>query len=264
MSFDESEYDLESQAAEALTSLASEEAETLAAEQQSEQILHQAVQRIEEANLFKLLITQQVFAPGSANPQILASVNNKIKQFAIRELELLLGIDSGQRVEQVKSPFDEDETQALKILASKVLKRDVKPATVLDKKAELQPITAMAAPKQVSPSIAMAQPSLARSMANRPTSTQSIPKKVPPKKSRPSKKNEFAKPMGAIPMAMPTADEYMMKTGMVTPKPNYTAESVIPQGGSTLASVINQLTGGNLVHDAGSPSESEGSIDDRF
>src|ERR1019366_5553150 len=94
MEFDEEsdEYALGDQADEVLEGIEQEQAEEAQEAEYTENAWNQAMSRIEEANLFKLLIKGSVFQPGSASPTILNSVNKKIRQFAIRELEILLGI----------------------------------------------------------------------------------------------------------------------------------------------------------------------------
>jgi hypothetical protein len=94
-------------------------------EAQANETLNWAIQKIEEANLFKHLVKQPVFSEGSAEPSILASVNEKIRRFAIEQLEELLGGAKKQEKEvvQVKLPFSENEVFALKTLAGAVLKK---------------------------------------------------------------------------------------------------------------------------------------------
>src|SRR5271170_4653561 len=59
---------------------------------ESDPTLVEALKRIEEANLFYTLIKTDVFKESSARPEILNSVNNKIRQFAKKELNQLLNI----------------------------------------------------------------------------------------------------------------------------------------------------------------------------
>lgn len=87
-------------------------------EEYANDVMDTAMQRIEEANLFKTLINQDIFAKNSARAEILDSVNGKIKQFAIKELESLLGIRSRQEAAIVSSPFDDAEVESLKTLST--------------------------------------------------------------------------------------------------------------------------------------------------
>ncbi len=154
------------------------EEEARAAEQvedQAEEAWLLAMQKIEEANLFKLLIKQPVFTQDSASPRILNAVNNKIKMFAIRELESLLGIKP--KDEEVKSPFSKDETEALRLLASKVLKKDYIPTA---QKVEIKPATPSLAPIE--------QPKYEPSFAEIPQPKLNSSFQPPPKKQREPKK----------------------------------------------------------------------------
>jgi hypothetical protein len=86
--------------------------------------LNWAVQRIEEANLFKYLLVTPIFTEKSADPSIVASVNSKIARFAMEELKELLG---GKREESVvrvaESQFNDNEVFALKTIAAKVIEK---------------------------------------------------------------------------------------------------------------------------------------------
>jgi len=113
-----------------LQSLEAEHQQEFEHQQQVEETLTEAMKRIEEANLWKTLLSQDVFQQGSARPEIVNSINSKIKKFALNNLELCVGIrsestDNKKAIQEIKSPFDQDETTALKILAAKVLKRDI-------------------------------------------------------------------------------------------------------------------------------------------
>lgn len=86
--------------------------------------LIEAVKRIEEANLWKTLITTDVFEVGSARPQIVEEVNRQIKEFAQTRLEICVGLRPSSQQQNVAQVFDDEEVQALKVLAAKLLKRD--------------------------------------------------------------------------------------------------------------------------------------------
>lgn len=86
-----------------------------------------AVKRIEEANLWKTLLSQNIFSADAARPEIVQTVNEKIKNFAREQLEMAVGLKSESQsntIPQVNSYFDADEIQALKVLAAKLLKRN--------------------------------------------------------------------------------------------------------------------------------------------
>jgi hypothetical protein len=123
------------------------EASSVEEQQSVEQTLSAAVKRIEEANLFKLLITRDVFSEGSASPEILLSVNQKMKKFALDQLNELLGISQPkpQKEVAVKSEFDREEVQALRVLAAKILKRDVAQVVTQSRTPDLNPISSQGA-----------------------------------------------------------------------------------------------------------------------
>ncbi len=123
------------QANSILEDLESEQAQQAEQQAQVVETLSEAMKRIEEANLWKTLLTLDVFQQGSARPEIVAAVNAKIKDFAMNNLKYCVGIESEssskkEKKEEVKLPFDTDELTALKILAAKVLKRDIASAVV--------------------------------------------------------------------------------------------------------------------------------------
>jgi hypothetical protein len=92
---------------------------------ESDPTLVEALKRIEEANLFYTLIKTDIFKDSSARPDILNSVNSKIKQFAKSELNKLLNISQpGAQPENSILSIPKDELLALRVLAAKVLKKD--------------------------------------------------------------------------------------------------------------------------------------------
>ena len=283
MEFDEEsdEYALGDQADEVLEGIEQEQAEEAQEAEYTENAWNQAMSRIEEANLFKLLIKGSVFQPGSASPTILNSVNKKIRQFAIRELEILLGIRN-PKVEaqpvQVKLPFDEQEIQGLKILAAKLLKRDVSTAIIGDKNPQLATISA-AEPVPAAASFTRQEPRLANSskMQQAPAPTKKPIKKFQKagRTSVPASSKQdkgFALPTGSIqPKAMPNPNQ-MVPAGMGASTPGVSLTMDKNMAGQTINSagllgkVISQLTGGQLVHqDQTAPGGADGeNIDERF
>src|SRR5579859_4079289 len=106
-----------------LQEIEQEQAQAAAEEDAVETVLSNAIDRIEEANVWKLLIAQDIIEPGSATDRVVRSVNGQLKRFALDRLELLLGMDKPKKVE--RPTFDPDQIRALKILAAKVLGRSV-------------------------------------------------------------------------------------------------------------------------------------------
>lgn len=82
-------------------------------------LVNEAVKRVEQANLYMTLINHSLFSVGSARPEIIQLVQAEIREFIASRLNVLLGITQAKQ----ESSFDEDEVEALKSLASRVLKR---------------------------------------------------------------------------------------------------------------------------------------------
>ena len=95
-------------------------------------IINEAIARIEQAKLYEALLNHQLFAPGSARPEIIKAVRKEFKEFIQFRLEVLLGIKAdgkpghtghAQSI-QVKSPFSDEETVALKDIARKLVEKN--------------------------------------------------------------------------------------------------------------------------------------------
>src|ERR1700677_4022050 len=91
--------------------------------QETDPNLLEALKRIEEANLFYSLIKTDIFTD-SASEMIQRSVNNKIKQFAKKELNRLLGMSQEGESSSGGGMFSKEEGLALKVLAATMLKKD--------------------------------------------------------------------------------------------------------------------------------------------
>jgi hypothetical protein len=125
---------------------------------QADAIMYEAVKRIEQANLYQTILKHDMFAPGSARPEIIEEVQKEFRTFALERLEKLLGMKSGStsfqpEAAKVEIPFDDEQVDALKALANRALKRDV-PVAV---QPQLNPV-AVAGPVVPSPAINVVQP----------------------------------------------------------------------------------------------------------
>lgn len=119
--------------------------------------LSEAVNRIQQAKLYETLISAKLFAPGSADPNIIAVVENEMKTFAINKLEELLGMRSPQAAQQhVELPFDEEQIQVLSMLANRALKRSITPSMAPTPTPTLNPIQAPAESRTETSQIAAA------------------------------------------------------------------------------------------------------------
>lgn len=222
-------------------------------------VLSEAVRRIEEANLFKTLIKQDIFTNDSADADIVLSVNNKIKKFAEDELKRLLGFDTPQTVQQVNvSDFDKEEVEALKAIASKLLKREA-PAVIKDRNPTMNPvITTQARTVKTSVPQTHQQPALNQyPQDNRPKQVA---------KSTPKITGSVTKSLNrgiAKPIPQPTSDQALMHFGGSRPPGMVLGGDPVSQNvAQSLAGAISSLTGGNLVHvDNTNPADLAGNED---
>lgn len=287
MNFDESsdEFGISDEADQVLEQIEEERASAEAEEDAVETVLSNAIDRIEEANVWKLLIAQHVIEPGSATDRVVNSVNGQLKRFALDRLEVLLGMDKPKKLE--KPTFDSEQVRALKILAAKVLGRSI--ASVISE--ESAPRLSSAASEAVSrePRLNTVASSPGPQLRQQP---QAQPRQVqaPQQQRTPVKRQQrggrtavpvgakadkgFAIPSGNIrPKPMPTADQMIASAVGVSTPINLKVDaginpSVAAQGGANLLqSVIGQLTGGNLVHvDNSAPGGNEvgDNVNERF
>jgi hypothetical protein len=273
---DEDEYAVAEETADGIL----EEIEDQQAEQEAEEdavdtVLNNAIERIEEANVWKLLISQDVIAPGSASNRVVKSVNGQLKKFGLNRLEILLGMKEAhvdKPVVQVESWVDQDEKRALKILAAKVLGRSIASAITSDSSPKLNSIPAPEERKEPRLVQVQASPVQQQRPALRPTPKASSgtpirksetppPQRSTPKGPRRTKVPDDAKvdkgyalPMaGSKPKAMPNAQQQMAMYGMgAQPQMNISTDGSMKNGdtmksANILSQVIGQLTGGQMM-----------------
>lgn len=242
-----------------------------------EEMMSEAEKRVEEANLFKLLISHSFFAPDSARPEVLASVNKKIKRFAIKELELLLGLKTKETEQKVvqQSPFSPDEVSVLKMLVSKALGKNSPqqaPAPA-ERKPEIMQIT-QTAPK-VNP-IEQRAPNRAEAALVKKAQPQQAQQKAKAAKKPASK--GFAKPNQQTKVKkMPTADQ-LLRNGLISSTPPVVSaeggvsSKEVNKGKVSMSNIVNQLTGGQALHvDNSNPADSamdsstgQGDVNERY
>lgn len=210
---------------------------------QEDEVLFEAVQRIEEANLYKLLIKSDVFDAGSAAPAILDAVNLKIRNFALSELQRLLGMDT----ETTKNgSFDKEEVTALKIIAAKILKRDV--AAVVEEQRTPQ----IATIKPVSPSIVTRNPVKKQIQVPRPQVQAQKPRRSPPpvEASRPS----------APPAAQASRQDLEVSQNRSAKKRPTAGNKIKPIPQANLMQAMTAYSTGGGMNITGDASESAGAI----
>lgn len=96
-------------------------------EEAQNEILSEAEKRIEQANLYQALLKHDLFGPGSARQEIIDSVRREFKGFILSRLEVLLGIkpETSKVIQKIESPFSEEEVNALKAIANRLVKKDI-------------------------------------------------------------------------------------------------------------------------------------------
>lgn len=287
---DDGEYaSAEESADDILEEIEEQEAEQEAEEEAVDNVLSNAIERIEEANVWKLLISQDVIAPGSASGRVVKSVNSQLKKFGLNRLEILLGMKELQTPKAatlVKPQFDPEEERALRILAAKVLGRSVAAVIVApDTEPKLNSVPAQEERPEPRLNQAVTQqvPKLnntkapSKPAATKPTTPQ---QKVMNKTPKRTKVPEGAKvdqgyalpgPSSIKPKPMPNIQQQMTMYGMGgAPQMNITADgsvrgSDVNRGSSLLSQVIGNLTGGNMVAvNTNAPEGAGEDINERF
>lgn len=84
-----------------------------------------AVRRIEQANLYLILLNHPLFAPGSARPEIITTVENELKDFILERLEVLLGMRRAPAAVPLpeSTSFSKDQVEALSAIANRLIKK---------------------------------------------------------------------------------------------------------------------------------------------
>jgi hypothetical protein len=87
-----------------------------------ESIREKAVRQMEQANLYKLLLDNNIFQPNSAREDIQDLVEAEIKMFVEGRLAELLGLKTNEKA-PVSEAFSDIEINALKAIAAKVVSK---------------------------------------------------------------------------------------------------------------------------------------------
>lgn len=245
----------------------------------TDDIMNQAIYRMEEANLFKILINHEIFAPNSARIEILERVNRKIKKFAIRELNLLLNLQKEEPIKSTPTQFSEEEAVVLKMLIGKVLKKEPSmTVSIPERKPEIQQV---ASPKptvnQVKPKVSRPAPQAKVNYTKQQRQTYPSPLNPTQKKQRKvrNKGDGFASNSNSrLVKPMPTVEQQMIYYGQQTPQVVLSKEKNVTgqhaqQGAGTMKNIISGLTGGGMqvAIDDSNPADSamdSGDINGRF
>ena len=159
--------------------------------------------RLEQASLYEMLINHNLFEGVEASPQAISIVQDELKHFLVRRLEVLMGIrqpepEVVQQTTQVKSPFNGLEVEALKALAYKLTEGKTKQYQEED---EYEEEVVVKKPNPIRKKLqpAKLRPKVKKTTAKKTTKVQAEPpqkkktttrkKKAAPKKRRPKKNN---------------------------------------------------------------------------
>ena len=86
----------------------------------SESPMDAVFEKIEQANLYKALLNEQLFDESSASPEVVRKVTEEVHQFVSQRLQMLVGLISPEAVTQ-PLPFSDRQIAALRILADRIL-----------------------------------------------------------------------------------------------------------------------------------------------
>lgn len=262
--FDESEYtdDAVSEVLNEATSAPSDSEST------DSDILDGAVARIEEANLWKALYTKDVFPVGSARESIRSRLNAKLKQIALGEIQVLLGMSETTQSygPQTSNLFDEREKTVLKSLASLSDTQMSSLMLLVNKVSQKVSGTPAVTPVAFKADVAtFAAPTTPQINLNTPSNAKPVNKPAVPKQQKPvQKKNKGqTRPQSVKPIPPASAEELMMK-GAIRAGP----ASVSGDGGigmnNLMGALVQNLTGGNVVHTDNTPATTGEDTNERF
>ena len=146
------------------------------------QILKDASLRLEQGNLYKMLLKHDLFEGVEADARAIANVQRELRSFIRERLEVLVGLKADPRIApkkvQVELPFTELEIQLLKEFLGKVTgKTETKPAAM--KPATVQ---VSSAPVKIKPVVGT---SSSKVTVSAPKKAQPKPKQAPTKTEEP-------------------------------------------------------------------------------
>lgn len=164
---------------------------------QVSQVRSEAVKRIQQAKLYETLLSNNLFAPGSAEPEIQERVEAEIKEFVEGRLEELLGMRAPGASAAVPAaaaqlPFDAEQVEALTMVANRMLKRT--PALGSTPTPSIQPVQAEPTPVLNQPVVTPVQ---AQPVMRAPVPTNQPPRPVPRPRRAPPAPARAAQPAHA-------------------------------------------------------------------
>lgn len=95
-------------------------------QEEEQEIVSEALKRIEQAKLYESLLKHNFFAAGSARPEIQNKVTSEIRGFILERLNVLLGMKSpiDPKVSRnIELPFSKEQLQALVAIADRLISK---------------------------------------------------------------------------------------------------------------------------------------------
>lgn len=164
--------------------------------------INEAMMRIEQAQLYKILITHSLFGEGSARPEIQAAVEQEIREFATSRLEILVGVrsESGPKIIAADPQFEPEEVNFIKSLYQRAQQK-----AMAQPNPQINPVAVapqVIAPAPV-PAIRPVQVARAKPVANRVQPVKAQAKKPV---SRPAARSQAAPTSPKVAKRPPTAN----------------------------------------------------------
>lgn len=108
-------------------------------------IRSEAFLRVEQAKLYQVLLSQDLFEQGASDDEVVELVTEEIRAFAEARLESLLGMRSPSealviRRESAELPWSEEQIEALTALADKVLQTGAAQSQMMKPKSPSKPL----------------------------------------------------------------------------------------------------------------------------
>jgi hypothetical protein len=245
-------------------------------QEETDGVLDEAMGRVEEANLWKALYTKEVFPLNSAREEIRTRLNAKLKKIALEEMQILLGMSQVTTARGHAAlpslPFDERQIGVLSTIGNLNDAQLSALMMVIDKIKSKTTGEAPASVKIFKPDIAVMQAPAAPAISTATAPLKAQPTKQPAQAAqpqgangRPRRRAQTKAPTNSAikPLPMPSSPEELLRSGAVKQgMPSLSGGANMSQ--IELGSIVQTLTGGNLVSvDAGAPSTGE-DVNDRF
>jgi hypothetical protein len=157
-------------------------------EEEEQDVVTEAMVRLEQARLYDMLIKHNMFEGVHANPIALRNVQEELKQYIVERLQILLGIKTEKQQPtsmKIELPFNKLEIQALKDLAFKLTKGD----TSKNQERQFAEATPDEEFQEIKPVRSFSKPQGLRTLASKQSQKQTI-KSPTPQKREPEQQNK--------------------------------------------------------------------------